>query len=254
MLLISTGKAFFFVRVFALFRVFSSNLALTMNVAVGLSMFSMPLVFLEAVQSGTASLTYSQIMGYALRGVALGAGLGVLAGLPIVVLESMGQIIDNQRNFVIEGSTNVIDREYSSHTQNILTGLIALVFFHLDFHLWVMEFFYATFAIGDSFTILGGAASLKNGILAIVRFYAPLMWLILPLIIFFISTDVVLGYVAKRMPTLNVFEVAGSLKSILFAIGLAAAFYVLIGDGGDNMPIREMIGPLPGPDELFGTE
>ncbi len=249
--LIAGTRIYVFLRIFVILKSIANENFLLINITIGFLVFYLPYLFSASFLNQWQSATMGDLILFALTEIAIGALLAVLISLPIMVIESLGQLIDNQRNFVIEGSTNVVDRSYSSQTQNILTAMSVLVFFHFDFHLWMVELLFQSFRFYQTASLLNGIESVIENMYQSLDLYGLVIWILLPIIIFFIWVDLVIGYVAKRIPTLNVYEVAGALKSIIFSFMLAIILFLLLGNGGQDVPLRNMIGPLPTLEDIF---
>jgi len=188
---------------------------------------ALPLVPALAPQVEAASPTGAAILALLVKEAAVGILIGLVTGVPFWAAEAAGEFLDQQRG---SEAATIPDPGQANEAgiTGTLFGLTLVTVFFLSGGMSLL-----TGAIYDSWTIwpaldpvprFSADAALRTLRLVDALFRTGLI-LAAPLLIALLLTELALALVGRFAPALNVFDLAMSVKGIVFVVGLP--LYVL---------------------------
>jgi type III secretion protein T len=151
---------------------------------------------------------------------AVGAGLGLLYGIPFWAAESAGDLIDHQR-----GSEAALSPDPSGATESTPYGtllvLVLLVLFFAGGGLPIaLEGFYASHRVWPAVQLFpaSGRAAGTLALLLLDRLLRLAFVLAAPIVLALLLAELALGLIGRIAPQLNVFELALTVKSLVAAL------------------------------------
>ncbi len=157
--------------------------------------------------------------------VVLGLMVGFLVGVIFVIFDFAGSLIGYQMGFGIINVLNPTQGQQTGLVGEFFFTLASLLFLVLNLHHLFLIFWQRSFELVS----VGSFTPVNMGLAELVRvagdFFLISVQLAMPLLAVLILTDVVLGIMARTMPTLNVFIVGLPLKVGLglFFLGITIA-------------------------------
>lgn len=165
--------------------------------------------------------------GTVLREAAIGVVLGGLLCWPLWVLHGMGNLIDNQRGATLGNTVDPVNGVDTSELANFLQLFGAVMFLEAGGMTLVMETFQA------SYRLCPPLVSCELAVQPLLTLLDPLMAKILaiaaPVIAMLLTSEALLGLLARFAPQMNAFSVSLTIKS-------AIAFGVLLLYFGTHLP------------------
>lgn len=203
------------------------------GMALALTMLLGPIV---AVPS-TAPETISAVFLWVVRELFFGYGLGWLGSLSLQVASSAGALVDTQAGLANATLLDPIRGESQPMLANVYHTLAALVFIHSRAPyamLSVCALSFEKFPLGHGYA-LGGVG--EYGIKLGSWFMLMMVGLTLPLILTFWGLDIILGFLTRLVPQLQLLSAAPPLKLMLVWWLTLLYFQQLLQQLG-NMPER----------------
>lgn len=161
-----------------------------------------------AIPHEVAALTCVMVKEFA-----IGYIIGFCANLVFIAAELGANMFSIQMGLSISQALNPASGTTSPIISQAFTLLVTLVFISLNAHQWLLSALYSSFAhvpIGFSF-IFDGA--LVQKVLHLTgQMFAIAIGISMPIFGVLLIKDILLGFVSKLMPTMNIFMVAMPLK------------------------------------------
>jgi type III secretion protein T len=178
----------------------------------------------------TADISMALIAVYVLKEVVVGVTLGLAMGIPFWAAEAAGDILDLQRGSTMGTLIDPMMTHETSSTGTLLAivmisiylaagGLqLSLTGVYDSYGLWPVDALLPVFSKEAAWLFLG----LLNRILMMA------LTLVFPLIVSMLLSDIVLAFLARASPHLNVFALSLVVKTLVFSLVfvLYAAFLV----------------------------
>lgn len=144
---------------------------------------------------------------------AIGYIIGFCANLVFMAAELGANMFSIQMGLSISQALNPASGTTSPIISQAFTLLITMVFISLNAHQWLLSSLYSSFAhvpIGYSFIFDG--ALVQKVIYMTGQMFAIAIGISMPIFSILLIKDILLGFVSKLMPTMNIFMVAMPLK------------------------------------------
>lgn len=203
------------------------------GMAMALTMLLGPVVTIP----GSAPETTSAAFLWVVRELAFGYGLGWLGSLSLQVASSAGALVDTQAGLANATLLDPIRGESQPMLANLYHTLAALVFIHsrapyVMLSLCALSF--EKFPLGQGYAMGGvGEYGVKLG----SWFMLMMVGLTLPLIFIFWGLDIILGFLTRLVPQLQLLSAAPPLKLMLVWWLTLLYFQQLLNQLG-NLPER----------------
>lgn len=181
------------------------------GMALALTMLLGPIVSIP----GSAPETTSAACMWVARELFFGYGLGWLGSLSLQVASSAGALVDNQAGLANATLLDPIRGESQPMLANVYHTLAALVFIHSRapyVMLSVCALSFEQFPLGHGYA-LGGVG--EYGVKLGSWFLLMMVGLTLPLMLIFWGLDVILGFLTRLVPQLQLLSAAPPLKLML---------------------------------------
>lgn len=144
---------------------------------------------------------------------------GFVANIIFIGVEIAADLISMQMGLTAAQAMNPMTGDTSPILSQAYTILASLIFIGLNGYQWIFSAIYKTFQImppSYNFSVSGNLA--HNVIYLTSQIFAIGLSIALPIFSVLVITDVLLGFVAKMMPKMNIFMVALPLKIYLGAV------------------------------------
>lgn len=203
------------------------------GMALALTMLLGPMVTVPSSAPETTSAAFLWVV----REVFFGYGLGWLGSLSLQVASSAGALVDNQAGLANATVLDPVRGESQPMLANVYHTLAALVFIHSRapyVMLSVCAYSFEKFPLGHGYA-LGGVG--EYGVKLGSWFMLMMVGLTLPLILTFWGLDIILGFLTRMVPQLQLLSAAPPLKLMLVWWLTLLYFQQLLNQLG-NMPER----------------
>lgn len=147
---------------------------------------------------------------------AIGYTIGFCANLVFLAAELGANMFSIQMGLSISQALNPASGTASPIISQAFTLLIAMIFIGLNAHQWLLSALYSSFAhvpIGYSFIFDG--AFVQKVLYMSGQMFAVAIGISMPIFSVLLIKDILLGFVSKLMPTMNIFMVAMPLKVLV---------------------------------------
>lgn len=181
------------------------------GMAVALTMLLGPVVTIPGSAPENTSATFLWVV----RELSFGYGLGWLGSLSLQVASSAGALVDTQAGLANATLLDPIRGESQPMLANVYHTLAALVFIHSRapyVMLSVCALSFEQFPLGQGYA-LGGVG--EYGVKLGSWFMLMMVGLTLPLILIFWGLDIILGFLTRLVPQLQLLSAAPPLKLML---------------------------------------
>ena len=177
------------------------------------------------------NITYHNLFGFALLGIKellFGIVLGYVTNLFFSLTETAGYVIDMQMGF---GMVNVLDMQNNISvpvTGNFLNIILLLSFFGVNGHHQLISILFATIK-----NIPIGAVSLNANIAwtaleVFVLAFVLAVNVAMPMIVAGLLSELIMGFIVRTVPQMNMFVVGIPLKVILGLLMLALMMPIFV--------------------------
>ena len=146
----------------------------------------------------------------------IGYVAGFVANVVFIGVEISADLISMQMGLTAAQAMNPMTGDTSPVLSQAYTILASFIFIGLNGYQWIFSAIYKTFQLmppGYEFTITGAFA--QNTIFLTSQIFIVGLSIALPIFSVLVITDVLLGFVAKMMPKMNIFMVSMPLKIYL---------------------------------------
>lgn len=192
--------------------------------------FAVPVIPMIVDTLTRSELTTTLIAVYMLKEFVVGATLGLAMGVPFWAAEAAGDILDLQRGSTMGNLVDPMMTHETSATGTLLAVIMVALYLAaggLELTLTTLYDSYGLWPIDRLLPVFSGEAAeifldLLNSTLAMA------LTLVFPLIVALLLSDIVLAFVARASPHLNVFTLSLIVKTGVFSLVfvLYAAFLI----------------------------
>nr|WP_300003836.1 flagellar biosynthetic protein FliR [Tissierella sp.] len=214
-------------------------------VAPGFSFKGLPNIFKVGLSFSVAIIVYTMVPGLTLGGnfylliplalkeVMFGLSIGYITKLFFGAVEIAGHFIDFQVGFSMGQMYDPSMGAGGSNYGRLLNWLTLTVFFMMNMHHYMIEALIKSFEMVPLNSIDIG----NFGVEGIVEIFANVFELgfnlAVPIIIYVLTTDIVLGVISKSVPQINVLMLGMTVKSMIsFVVFMLITSWVLNSIGG----------------------
>jgi type III secretion protein T len=197
------------------------------GVALALAVPVFPMIVNTLDQS---EITSTMIAVYILKEVVVGTTLGLAMGIPFWAAEAAGDILDLQRGSTMGTLIDPMMTHETSATGTLLAVIMVTIYLAaggLELTLTSLYDSYGLWPIDRLLPVFSNeAAELFLGLLNRILMMA--LTLVFPLIVSMLLSDIVLAFLARASPHLNVFALSLIVKTLVFSLifVLYAAFLI----------------------------
>ncbi len=160
------------------------------------------------------SLVFAFIM---LKELFIGIVIGFAAYLVFSILTMVGQFIDMQMGFSMVSMFDPLNRVQITVTANLYTYVFTLILLATNFHHFILRALVESFELIPLGSYIYNPALVNNFVDYMSRFFILTMTFAAPIVFVTLITNVVLGILARVVPSLNMFVIGFPLK-IFFGI------------------------------------
>ncbi|MGO2392276.1 MULTISPECIES: type III secretion system export apparatus subunit SctT [Halomonas] len=170
------------------------------------------------------------ITGLLFKELLIGVFLGMVFGIPFWAAEVAGELVDLQRASTMGQLLDPSGATQSSVTSTLLVIMLVALFFGSGGFLVLLDGFYNSYTLWpvDSFM---PALDIRTA-LAMLGFLDQVMrvglLMVAPLVIAMLVADLMLAYLARMAPTLNMFILSLPIKNLLFTFLIALYLVFLV--------------------------
>ncbi|WP_376705124.1 type III secretion system export apparatus subunit SctT [Mesorhizobium sp. ISC25] len=187
------------------------------GVALALAVPIFPMVVSKLTNS---DITTTMIAAYILKEVVVGVTLGLCMGIPFWAAEAAGDILDLQRGSTMGTLIDPMMTHETSATGTLLAVIMVTIYLAaggLQLSLTSLYESYGLWPIDSLLPVFSkDAAGIFLGLLN--RIMAMALTLVFPLIISMLLSDIVLAFLARASPHLNVFALSLIVKTLVFSL------------------------------------
>lgn len=146
----------------------------------------------------------------------IGFIIGFIANLVFIGIEMAAEMLSMQMGLSIAQALNPVTGENAPVLAQAYTLLASMVFIGLNAHQWLFSAIYQSFhAIPPGYEFIINAEITKQVLFMTGQMFTIALGVALPIFAVLLITDVLLGFVSKMMPQMNIFMVAMPLKIYL---------------------------------------
>lgn len=208
-----------------------SRLRLTGVIRNGVALaFAIPVLPMLVEMVRTTELTTTLIAAYMVKELVVGVTLGIAMGIPFWAAEAAGEIIDLQRGSTLGTLIDPMMTHEVSATGTLLSIIMVALYLSAgglelmlttvydSYGLWPVDKLLPVFNLDAATVILE----------MLLRVLLMALTLGFPLIVGLLISDIVMGFLARASPSLNVFALSLAVKTAAFSVifVLYAAFLV----------------------------
>ena len=144
---------------------------------------------------------------------AIGYIIGFCANLVFLAAELGANMFSIQMGLSISQALNPASGTTSPIISQAFTLLITMVFIGLNAHQWLLSALYSSFAHGPiGYSFIFDGALVQKVIYMTGQMFTVAIGISMPIFSILLIKDILLGFVSKLMPTMNIFMVAMPLK------------------------------------------
>ena len=185
-------------------------------VAVTIALPAIPFIF-SALPSlgplsafGLAALLIKELM--------IGAVIGVVFGIPFWAAEVAGEVVDLQRASTMGQLLDPMGSTESGVTSTLLVVTLVALFFVSGGFMIMLEGFYASYALWpvERFVPVLESRTALTMLDMLDQVMRVGVLMVAPLVIALLVADLMLAYLARMAPSLNVFSLSLAIKNLLF--------------------------------------
>jgi len=163
----------------------------------------------------------------------IGYIIGFIANIVFVGVEMAAEMLSIQMGISIAQALNPLTGDQSPVIGQAYTLLTAMVFIGLNAHQWLFSAIFQSFSsIPPGYGFLINGELIHQIIFVTGQMFSIALGLALPIFSVLLITDVLLGFVSKMMPQMNIFMVAMPLKiylGLLLMVMFMQPMYAYIG-------------------------
>lgn len=180
--------------------------------AVSLIMFPL-IMFKSGFQVPTTIPALTLIL---LKEFIIGYIIGFVANVIFIAVEISAQLISMQMGLTAAQAMNPMTGDTSSVLTQAYTIIASFAFIALNAYQWIFSAIYQTFQVlPPGYEIFVNGTFTNNVVIVTSQIFSVGLSIALPIFSVLIITDILLGFVAKMMPRMNIFMVALPVKIYL---------------------------------------
>jgi type III secretory pathway component EscT len=226
MVLGTAAGPYAFLRLFAPFESVQNNRALLGSMAVAFALPFVPDQILQ-LQQGESALGGKSLL-LDLVHILGGITLAVALSLPLKIITSIGQLIDNQRGLSINGPQNPIVKDPTTSLENLTAMIINIVIFYYDFHIDAFSAFYQAMFYLDPPHFLQSMTTDTGRWAAELADYKSILFRILPLIALLLAIDIANALAVRRLQSGDLGGIQNVLKNVVTCFWLLIMLRLLL--------------------------
>lgn len=185
-------------------------------VAVTIALPMIPFIFSSL--SSLGPLSAFGLAALLIKELMIGAVIGVVFGIPFWAAEVAGEVVDLQRASTMGQLLDPMGSTESGVTSTLLVVTLVALFFASGGFMIMLEGFYASYALWPVERFLPVLES--RTALTMLELLDQVMrvgvMMVAPLVIALLVADLMLAYLARMAPSLNVFSLSLAVKNLLF--------------------------------------
>jgi type III secretion protein T len=150
----------------------------------------------------------------------IGVAIGLVLGVPVWAAEAAGDMVDLQRGSTAASLFDISETEEEGITGTLLGLIMVALFFGSGGLRLTLRTVYESYGIwpaGNVFPTLSPAAG-EFFVALLDRVVALGLMLVIPIVVFMLLSDLLLGLVSRTAPQFNIFALSLSMKNLVFAI------------------------------------
>ncbi|MER8606753.1 type III secretion system export apparatus subunit SctT [Mesorhizobium sp. M0814] len=187
------------------------------GVALALAVPIFPMVVSKLTNS---DVTTTMIAAYILKEVVVGVTLGLCMGIPFWAAEAAGDILDLQRGSTMGTLIDPMMTHETSATGTLLAVIMVTIYLAAGGLQLSLTSLYESYGLWPIDSLLPVFSKDAAGIFLrlLNRIVAMALTLVFPLIISMLLSDIVLAFLARASPHLNVFALSLVVKTLVFSL------------------------------------
>ncbi|MER8532746.1 type III secretion system export apparatus subunit SctT [Mesorhizobium sp. M1005] len=187
------------------------------GVALALAVPIFPMVVSKLTNS---DITTTMIAAYILKEVVVGVTLGLCMGIPFWAAEAAGDILDLQRGSTMGTLIDPMMTHETSATGTLLAVIMVTIYLAAGGLQLSLTSLYESYGLWPIDSLLPVFSKDAAGIFLrlLNRIVAMALTLVFPLIISMLLSDIVLAFLARASPHLNVFALSLVVKTLVFSL------------------------------------
>jgi type III secretion protein T len=187
------------------------------GVAVALSIPLFPLLYEIVHEAGIGPAT---IVALGMKEMLIGAALGFVMSIPFWAAEAAGDIVDLQRGVTMGSLIDPMMTHETSITGTLFSIIMIVVFLSLGGLSLMLDIVYKSYQIWpvEKFAPVFHADSVTLFLGLMTRIVVMALSIAFPLIVGLLLSDVLLAFVSRVAPHLNIFAMSLILKSLVFSV------------------------------------
>jgi type III secretion protein T len=181
---------------------------------------ALPLVPMIVAALAGQQPTVMMILVLLLKEVVIGLAIGLVLGVPIWAAEAAGDMLDLQRGSTAASLFDPSETEEEGITGTLLAVVMVALFFGSGGLRLTLRTVYESYGIwpaGNAFPTLSPAVS-EFFVALLDRVMTLGLMLVVPIVIFMLLSDLLLGLISRAAPQFNIFALSLSVKNLVFAI------------------------------------
>lgn len=197
-------------------------------VAVALAFLMLPMVM---GQLAPGDLVEGRLLLLTVKEVLVGLVLGTLFAVPFWAAEAAGELIDNQRGSRSAVVPDAAGEEEGGLTATLLVLTLATIFFLSGGMHWLIDALASSYRFWPASEPIPSFApdAIMRPLELLDRIMRAGLLLASPLLIVMVLSELALALVSRFAPQLNVFDLAMSMKGLIYVIGMPVYAVFLIG-------------------------
>lgn len=226
MVLGNAAGPYAFLRLFAPFDPVKDNHALLGAMAFA---FTLPFVpdYIIELQHGATALNGQALLKDVVH-ILAAITLAVSLSLPLKIVTSIGQLIDNQRGLSINGPQNPIVKDSTTSLENMAAMVINVVIFYFGFHIDVFGLFYQAMFTLDPPHFYQAMTTNTGRWADELADYKSILLRILPLIALLLAVDIANALAVRRLQSGDLGGIQNVLKNIVTCFWLLVMLRLLL--------------------------
>lgn len=196
-------------------------------VAMTLAIPMMPVVLSMLPELDMGAFTLAALL---LKELLIGVLIGMVFGIPFWAAEVAGEVVDLQRASTMGQLLDPMGSTQSGVTSTLLVVMLVALFFASDGFSMLLEGFYRSYSLWPVESMVPTLET--HTALAVLGFLDQIMrigvLMVGPLIIAMLAADLMLAYLARMAPNLNMFILSLPIKNLLFTFLLLIYIVFLV--------------------------
>lgn len=185
-------------------------------VAVTIALPAIPFIF--SVLPSLGPLSAFGLAALLIKELMIGAVIGVVFGIPFWAAEVAGEVVDLQRASTMGQLLDPMGSTESGVTSTLLVVTLVALFFVSGGFMIMLEGFYASYALWpvERFVPVLESRTALTMLNMLDQVMRVGVMMVAPLVIALLVADLMLAYLARMAPSLNVFSLSLAIKNLLF--------------------------------------